>query len=175
LSVLEQQDPVELWLQGLEKQKTRDTYRQALKRLSDVSGASPFRMLEDARKDMKAFWVHIKADASKLKPHVRSSAISALRSYLRANGEFPPYDRLKRSRKSRRSARITWDQALKIADAVRDAIANAIAKSDSAGSGQNLSSHNFSDTSSQKTSEEYRKRQSAGDTSRMGGIGKNGV
>jgi hypothetical protein len=104
LSVLEQQeDPVTLWLEGLEKQKTRETYAQALKRLSEVSGSSPFRMLEDARRDMKSFWVYIKADASRLKPHIRSSAISALRSYLRANGEFPPYDRLKRQRKSR-----TW-------------------------------------------------------------------
>jgi hypothetical protein len=41
---------------------------------------------------MKGFWVHIKADASELKPHVQSSTISALGSYLRANGEFPPYD-----------------------------------------------------------------------------------
>lgn len=63
MSLLEQQDPVDVSLQGLEKQKTRDTYGQALKRLSEVSGLSPFDMLQEARGDMKRFWVRIKADA----------------------------------------------------------------------------------------------------------------
>jgi integrase len=111
------EDPVEVWLRGLEKEKTRETYDRALRRLSLASGLTPLEMLLEARRDMKQFWVRIKADAMVLKPHVRSSAYSAVRNYLRAHGEFPPYDRIKRPHKARRSARITWDQALKICDA----------------------------------------------------------
>ena len=116
MQVLER-DPRQIWLEGIDAEKTRETYGRALKRLCDVSKLSPLEMLQEARGDMKCFWVHIKADAGRLTPHMKGSALSALRSYLRAHGEFPPYDRLQRPRRARRSARITWDQALKIADA----------------------------------------------------------
>jgi hypothetical protein len=86
-------DPVQVWLEGLEKDKTHETYAQALKRLSEVSGLTPIEMLQGARRDMKAFWIRIEADAWKLKPHMKSSAISAIRDFLRAHGGFPPYDR----------------------------------------------------------------------------------
>ena len=110
-------DPLEDWLRGLDRPHTRQTYRTALKRLSDVTGLTPGQMLAEAQANMKLFWIRVKAEAVTLTPHMRNSACSALRSYLRAYGEFPPNDRLRHPRKVRHRARITWDQALRICDA----------------------------------------------------------
>jgi integrase len=74
-------------------------------------------MLVEAHVDMRKLWVRIKADGMAIKPSMRSIAYAAVRSFLRTHGEFPPYDRLQRPGKVRRSARITWAQASKICDA----------------------------------------------------------
>ena len=71
-------DPRQVWFEGLMSDKTRATYRLGLKRHSDVSGLSHDEMLDDARRDMKQFWVRIKRDASKLRPHMRAMAICAV-------------------------------------------------------------------------------------------------
>lgn len=62
-----EQDPVQVVLEGLEKEKARETYGRALKRRSEVSGLSPSLMLQEARRDMKQFWIRNRSDASKLK------------------------------------------------------------------------------------------------------------
>jgi hypothetical protein len=102
------QDPLELWLKGLEKEQTRDGYRHSIKQLAKASGLSPAQMLAETHANMNVFWVRVKADGTSLKPSTRNIASAALRGFLRAHGEFPPYDRLTHPRKVRRSARITW-------------------------------------------------------------------
>ena len=50
-------DPVRVWLLNIESPHTRATYKQAMKRLSGVTGLTPAQMLLEAKADMKTFWI----------------------------------------------------------------------------------------------------------------------
>lgn len=111
-------DIVDMWLEGIENENTRITYGYAFKKLLKTMKINGEEALEQARGDSARLWLSAKSTAAAFKPSRRHKALNALRTFLRANGLFPPADRIK-SPPKKPSIRITWAEAVTIIKAAR--------------------------------------------------------
>jgi hypothetical protein len=109
---------VDIWLEGIENENTRETYGYAFKILLKTMKLTGEEILERAREDSARIWLDAKSSAAVFKPSRRHKALNALRTFLRANGLFPPADPLKAPPKQR-PIRITWAEAVTIIKAAR--------------------------------------------------------
>jgi hypothetical protein len=113
-------DIVDIWLQGIENENTRITYGYAFKKLLKAMKLTGEEVLEQAREDSARLWLNAKstAAAASFKPSRRHKALNALRTFLRANGLFPPADRLK-SPPKQKPVKVSWSEAATIIKATR--------------------------------------------------------
>lgn len=111
-------DPVEVWIQALESDTTRETYSYAIKKLLAAMNMTGQEALKRAREDSTGFWNYAKSTATKFPASGRHKALNALRTFLRSNGVYPPWDRLQFP-KRKKSAALSWGEALAIVHVAR--------------------------------------------------------
>lgn len=111
-------DPVEVWIQGLESDTTRETYGYAIKKLLAAMNITGREALTRAREDSTDFWNAAKSTAAKFPASGRHKALNALRTFLRSNGVYPPWDRL-RFPKRKKAAALSWSEALGVVHVAR--------------------------------------------------------
>lgn len=121
ITAIEMTDLIQTWIDNkLETEELSEHgakyYRAYLRRLLRNMDLTPEQALEKARADINGIWTQAK-NSNGITPAGRHKALLAFRNWLRWNGLFPPADRLKHSKRTRRMGRLTWDEASSICNA----------------------------------------------------------
>jgi len=86
-------ESLKVWLKGLPDNTAR-AYGYWINRLLIIMKTDGEQILKDAKKDVVAVWNRAKKKADELPDSGRHMALNAIRTYLRANGIYPPADRV---------------------------------------------------------------------------------
>lgn len=119
-------DLIDTWIQNKLQaeelsQHGAKLYRAYLRRLLKGMNLTPEQVLEKAKADINQVWTDAK-NTNGMTAAGRHKALLAFRNFLRANGHYPPMDRLnhKKSREERAAHRkgfLSWDEALAVCNA----------------------------------------------------------
>lgn len=112
-------DPVDEWLDGIENNNTRNNYGPYLKKVVNLLEATPETLLERLKADARTVWreVVVKTRPPAMTPKSREITLCALKHFMRYNDIEPPSAKIPKAPKAKPTPYMTWEQALKIADA----------------------------------------------------------